>query len=607
LDVAHGHPKLLELADGQASHPERLTALVQAGGQAWQEQGKLPHGFFTADAATTKPSDYLNVLAAWTNTVTDTLSPGERDLFWFLCCLEEADRFRLFVKIVWSPLWQKLGREGSPPELDQSLAAVAICGLVTLQKGTDGKRESYGILPGVAAAARDYAGKPFQNAVDEGAAVYWLEVLKHASGNTGNHTVHSDLAVRAGLGSVPYLIRQGHWLEAAITSERAFILEPSRRNAAILLPAAREITRHEPSMAGQLASILQALGESTAEQSLRAAMSDALARRDHLAAMALAERLASQCMHSGKLGEALAFAEQMAEHSRLASLGPWTVLAADVRRLEVLSKTENPGKILLEAQRLHRYAKTLSIDPGPPGSADPQVVQDTLYEIGGDASLRLGRWDLALKFNATFVTRLASRHEPADTIAIARFNDYGPLLRLGRTEEALTLLLDCKRVFQDAGNIAGLARSFMALADIEESRGHGDAAIRLVRDALRYHYQIGDVISIASAYHSLGGLVAFHIRQHAPALANHLIAAVIRTLADVGGTDDESAAGSLRAAASALRAPGMTMMRPVNIADLCRRVSDIPGTNPAALIAKLSPDPETAERTLQDLIAQARN
>ena len=46
LNVAQGHPKLLELADGQAADPARLSALVEAGDHAWREAGGLPEGFF---------------------------------------------------------------------------------------------------------------------------------------------------------------------------------------------------------------------------------------------------------------------------------------------------------------------------------------------------------------------------------------------------------------------------------------------------------------------------------------------------------------------------------------------------------------------------------
>jgi hypothetical protein len=41
-----------------------------------------------------KDEDYVNVLAAWTSKAAQSLKPGERDLFWFLCCLEQADRER---------------------------------------------------------------------------------------------------------------------------------------------------------------------------------------------------------------------------------------------------------------------------------------------------------------------------------------------------------------------------------------------------------------------------------------------------------------------------------------------------------------------------------
>src|SRR3984957_1495767 len=44
LNVAQGHPKLLELADGQAADPARLAELVASGDHAWREQGGLPDG-----------------------------------------------------------------------------------------------------------------------------------------------------------------------------------------------------------------------------------------------------------------------------------------------------------------------------------------------------------------------------------------------------------------------------------------------------------------------------------------------------------------------------------------------------------------------------------
>jgi hypothetical protein len=54
-----------------------------------------------------------------------------------------------------------------------------------------------------------------------------------------------------------------------------------------------------------------------------------------------------------------------------------------------------------------------------------------------------------------------------------------------------------------------------------------------------------------------------------------------------------------------LRELGDTAVPPRDVADLCDRLADIPGTDLPGLIARLSPDPETAEQALRDLTAQA--
>ena len=106
-------PSCWRLANGQAAHPGQLAALVAAGDQAWREQGGLPDGFFAAPAVPaaapaaagtdgTAATDYRPVLAAWTESIADTLAPGERDLFWFLCCLEEPDRIRAVLDANWA-------------------------------------------------------------------------------------------------------------------------------------------------------------------------------------------------------------------------------------------------------------------------------------------------------------------------------------------------------------------------------------------------------------------------------------------------------------------------------------------------------------------------
>jgi hypothetical protein len=160
-------------------------------------------------------------------------------------------------------------------------------------------------------------------------------------------------------------------------------------------------------------------------------------------------------------------------------------------------------------------------------------------------------------------------------------------------------------MFQEAGDTGWLGRTLSALADTEDQRGHGDAALRLERDALRYTYLAGDVPAIAISYRNLGTYLHLHARQPAKALSSHLATALIGSLAGIGGNSPASPQAAIRAATADLREFGTAAIPPRDIAELCDQLSGIPGTDLPRLIATLTPDPETAERALRDLIAKA--
>jgi hypothetical protein len=609
LTIAQGHPKLLELADGQAGDAGRLAELVAAGDQAWRDQGGLPDGFFavgelaisqfaagqfgidpiasgqftgsqsaagestvgqpvgqvaadqaTAGQARASAADYLHVLAAWTRAVAGTLDPGERALFWFLCCLEESDRERAVLDGTWAGLWTRLGRDGRPPELDRALTAIAARGLIAAQSpiAADGMTAargktpgSYAVHPGVAAAGRAEAGGPFREAVDAGAAAYWDAMYRDASGETGDSVVRTGLVVRAGLAAVPYLIRLRQWTAAGAMLEYAFNRDPSRANAAAVLPAIQEIADHDATLADVLARVLTVLDPAAGERQTRAYLDAAAARGDYRAAAVTAGRLVNLCRDGGRLAEALTLTEQQAGYTRQAGLGPWTQLADEVRRLQVLNAMGQAGRVLAEVQRLRDRMQALPAARGPDETAAPWSVRETLLDTGRDAALQLDRWQDALDLNAGEITSKRGRSAPGAVIARSRFNDYGPLLRLGRAEEALALLLECRRAFQDARDPRMLGKTLTALADFEDERDHGDAAIRLARDALRYGYLAGDVLGIAVSYHNLGNYLYRHARRPAPALACHLASALICALTGAEGIDD-----SVRSVAIDLRALG---------------------------------------------------
>jgi hypothetical protein len=608
LKAAQGHPKLLELADGQAARPDQLVTLIEAGGQAWRKQGGLPGGFFATGITTAASGDYLEVLAAWTKTATETLAPGERDLFWFLCSLEEPDRVRLVLNGTWTGLWQRLGRDSQPLALDQALTAIASRGLAATRPKTSDENASYTIHPGIAAAGRADAGRDFQNATDAEAATCWQAVFQHASEENDDGSVNIGLAVRAGIAAAPYLLRQEKWNDAAVLLHDAFVQDPSRANAAVILPTIRRIAARDPSHGDTMALILLALDPVAAETKLRAVLDAAVARGDYRSAAATAGRLTDLCRESGRVAEALILTAKAAGYTQQAGLGPWTQLADQVQRLQVLNAMGHSAQVLGEVMRLRAHMDTLPARPGPDEAVPPWDVREALLGTGHYAALRLDRWQDALDLGAEITASERARCAPAAAIAISRFNDYGPMLRLGRTDEALALLLDCRQAFNDTNDIEMLGNTFSALANTEDERGHGDAALRFERDALRYAYLAGDVTGIAGSYHNLGNYLPVHARQPAAAFAAHLSAAIIRTLTGIGGTGPDSTAGSVRACALDLAEFGTAAEPPADIADLCRRLDDmgIPGTDPASLIARLSPDSDTAERTLHDLIAQVR-
>jgi hypothetical protein len=600
LNVAQGNPKLLELADAQASSPERLARLVGAGTQAWQARGGLPEGFYTAGATPATSEDYTHILVTWTNAVTDTVTPGERDLFRFMCCLEERDRQRVIVGPIWPSLWNALGRDGSPPELDQAMSALAVQGLADVRAETDAEDESYAIHPVVASAGRDQAGKPFHDAVANQAAAYWEAAFQYASGKAGDG-VHTGLLVRAGIGALPYLMRLQDWAQATAMLEHAFNRDPSRANAAAALPAIQRIASRDPRTAGLLARVLRVIDPAAAATQMRAHLDAAVEHDDFRAASVAAGRLMDLYRRNGLLAEAMALADQKASYTRRAGLGPWTELSDRARRLQLLAATGQASEVLTEMGRLRDQMRCLPASPDPGESAVPQNVREVLFETGRDAASLLGRWGDALDFDEELIASMRDRRAPAAEIARARFGAYGPLLGLGRTDEALSLLLECRQTFEDARDIGMLGMVFSALADTEYQRGHGDAAMRLQRDALRYKYLAMDMPHIAASYHSLGHYLHAYARQPARALAYHLAAALIRALTGSAGTDD-----SAQAAASDLRVFGADAVPPTDVADLCRQVGDIPGTDLPSLIAALSPDPENAEAALCTLIAQAQ-
>ena len=58
-------------------------------------------------------------------------------------------------------------------------------------------------------------------------------------------------------------------------------------------------------------------------------------------------------------------------------------------------------------------------------------------------------------------------------------------------------------MFEATNNIPRLGKTLSALADVEDELGHGERAVDLERDALRFSYLAGDPEAIGISHHNL--------------------------------------------------------------------------------------------------------
>ncbi|MGW3646994.1 CHAT domain-containing protein [Streptomyces sp. NPDC000878] len=594
LELAQGHPKSLELADAQAADPERLARLLAAGNRA-------------SAAAEGNDDEHLRVLRAWSDGVAAELAPADRDLFHVLCCLDETDRSRVAVDHNWPDLRAQLGHPDSP--VDTALRTLVAHGLLTPRPGP-----SYEIQAAVAAEGRARAGARVRELVDTRLSGYWLRVFEMAWTREGTDAEGAQLAgpllTLAALSAAPYLIRLRQESSAATLLEAVLRRDTSAPTRARVLPLLRSIATRAASTPGTgvvpptdaLARILGEIDPAAAERHERAALASALARGDHGSAAAATSGLVDLCVRTGRLTEALALTEQGAEHARLAGLGTWTALLYEVQRLHVLSQTDRAGEALAEADALHRRMREVPRTRGPREGVDWWEVWEELCDTGQRAAIEAGQWRRALEYADDLGDSKRARGAPVTDFAAARLPAYMPLLRLGRTEDALRLLEECRQVFEDAGDFLYLGEVFGALASVADVRGHGEVAIARERDSLRYAYRAGVPPVVAVGHANLGTYLHSHARDAAGAVAHHLAAALLATL--TGGGRTMNAAQSLAGDLQEFGADAVAQL-PAGVEELCARVAEVPGVALDRLLAGLDPGLGRAREALTALVREA--
>jgi hypothetical protein len=617
LTVLQGLPKLIELADGQAADPTALEARLDEADRVWLGTGTRLQTFLDTGEPTATDSDYLAVLAEWTRATTADLPGPAAALIDLLACLQDEDRTPFVLDAVWPDAWTALGHSGDAPPLEQALAPLLEQALITTDTAlvisgadeeggspTAEEDASYRVHPGVADAVRAAIPSEAAAAVEDLAANLWLTVMSQALESEGKGL--GQLILTAARSAIPYLARRGHWGHLHQVAETVMIRDGSPLTAAALLPlleAAADSTKgtdDELPLGRTHATALFHLRPGEAEPLLLNLLETAITRGDHAGAAAITGDLITLYMNSGRLEDAVPLLEIQTEHTRQAGLGPWSQLANDALRLQILNAQGHSQEVLDEVTRLWARAEDLPSDGATQGGMDPFVVREFLLDAGREAATALRQWQIALDFNAAQLESKQARGATDREMAWSAFNDYGSLLGLGRLGEAHELLRVCRLVNEANDDMIPLARTIGAQAELENQLGHPDAAARIVKDALRLQY-VYDPASVSISH----GNLANYLEQIGAPIDQpwaHRVAATVITYQAGAAMILDQVQGLARLMATAGEA-----RLPPTFADVCRIVGLVPGVNLADLVARLpaarAADPDTA---MAEVMALAR-
>jgi len=608
LRLVQGHPKLIEFAEKLAVDPQRLAAQLDRA-EAAQGAGELD-AFFRDGETRLDGATFTASLRDWSTGIAHALPEAAQMFFHFLCALEEGDRQSTIIEANWGDLWKRLGNSEPAPDIAELLPPLVAAGLVDKKPiGDNSEIFEVVIHPGVAEAGRAEAGPEFQSTVDIELAATWETMLARSREEYGKSPRAGYWIVRAGLAAFPYLSRRGEWATASTMLEQVDRVDSRPSVIAAILPRMRRIleatagTDRELVDRGLLARFLQKAGwMQEADQELRAVIEQAVLQEEFSTASAYSGDLVNLLGGGGRYDEALRVVEQMADYTKRAGLGPWTQLADEGWRLQILGRRGENKAVLRRVSELRELMKTLP-DPGGPNETIPiWNVREPILDTGRESALRLEEWQQALEFSREMQQNKRERNAPSLDLARAEFNDYGPLLGLNRYDEAGRLLRHCRDVFEHENSIEALGAVFSALANLESTLGRPMTAQEFEETALRYRYAHGNPDAAAVSHFNISIYIVNRGSEGGKALAHRLAAALIAVAMQSG-----RAAGCFSALARHLRLTGPEgrAALPADLGALCATVEKVEGVRFREMIGRLAGGPTECEQLFQQVVATA--
>ncbi len=600
--AVQGHPTLLELAQGDAADADVLAGRVSDADRTWRDRGVPMRAFLSGADPAGAAADHLAVLSGWVDGVVSALPDDAALLFEFLCCLRPDDRIVPVVASTWPVIWRSRFESGVP-DLDETAILLVEQGLVEVDIAPDsGRLESYWIQPAVADCGRRRVTDEFADAVATVVCDSWLATQQDAAGRPAAEG-RGWLVSRSARSAAPYLTRLRRWADLAAATTRSLSQEDSAVTAATLLPmltagvVATRGTGDELSMARAHAAALSVVDPGAAEPALHRLLDTAAAGEDLATATAVANDLYTMYRAAGRSEDAMAMAEKVTEHDTLVGTGPWARLAAECDQLHKLYELGRLDEVLASVEECRASMATLAETEDAGETAAAAGVRESILGVGVLAAYDLGRWAEALEFNTAVLRSQEDRHADEVERAVTWFNDYGPLLHLGRGQEARELLYKCRATFARAEDITMMGNTLSALADADSHLGHRDLAVEQEADALRLKYRGRDPEAIAVSHYNLANYLIKAGQSMRAVWAHRLAAGVIRYQ-----TGSPRLTTSLQSIGKLIGRDATTVQSPLSFNDLCLMLDGLPEVRFAELFALLPDRGESGQAALDEVV-----
>jgi tetratricopeptide (TPR) repeat protein len=562
LRVGRGHPFILErlgtLASDRVALADALARLERKGLK------ELPDLFVLSktNAQTKVEQDYLEDVAVGSiDLLIERLAPEARRLLWLITLANEPVREEL-LEGVWA------GHGGLP--IAWLLAALHAAGLVSVEDEPTSMTMHNGQESAAGAAGAHALGPAWTYAFHEivrERAQAWMDA--HPTERAGS-TVESvwvaygkyyaaqsrtllssgmdgarDMAAEAGRRALVYLAR-GRAFEVLdgfagllVTSThdptllRSMIVELAVATEA--MPVDRRYARTRWRLRVDLAVALDNAGQpDQALALLEQALSEAEAAGSWDDVAVIASHWSNALSALDRLDAAKAARLRSAEAHRKHGSPRANLLGSELEalRIDVMQGVAKTALSEIEARLdearalWQRHLAGESVPEAP----DFEFLGRML--IGGldtarQANAALERWDACLALLAELEQIHRARGEGEHMLARTRFNQYGPLLRLGRLDEAQRVVEFCVDVFRDSNDLIGQAKALSALADVWHERGSIDEAIALERQALSIRHRLPDPEGRALSHHNLAEYLGQAVRL-IEALPHRLAAIIYR-------------------------------------------------------------------------------